>query len=164
MFFISYIVPLQYLQTQYKLVSAELISLDLRKPQDVAFTVVLRPSLPVTAACTSLPSSPCKPLVPWGAVVSQGRESVQPKPIFLLPWGCFSLVSCGSGGGAALCSQPPARTWKAPFARGREQELPHRTTCMLLGCLLEAVCTMVWTLPHLPLQSQKAQKCISVVK
>lgn len=122
MFFTLYLLPLQCLYTNS--VQAGFGRVDyfvlsyLKNPQDVVFTVVLRLCLPVTAICASLPSSPCKLLLPRGAVVSQVRELIQAKPIFLLPWGCFPLISRGSGSGAALFSQPPVVHKEGPIYSG----------------------------------------------
>lgn len=135
MFFTSHLLPLQCLYTnriQTGFSWADYLVLSyLKKPQDVVFTVVLRPSLPVTAICASLPSSPCELPLPWGAVVSQVREPIQPKPIFLLPWGCFSLASRGSGSGAALCSQPPVVCKEGPVCSG---------TALAVGSFLAGLC------------------------
>lgn len=104
----------------------------------MVFTVVLRLSLPVTAISASLPPSPCKLLLPWGAVVSQVREPIQPKPISLLPWGCFSTrilwlrqhrgsllaVSCRAQGKPRLLQN-----------NAGSRQLSHWSTCILLGCL-----------------------------
>lgn len=106
----------------------------------MVFTVVLRPSLPGTAICASLPSSPCKLLLPWGAAVSQVREPTRPKPIFLFPWGCFSLVSHGSGSGAALCSQAPVVRKEGPVCSGM---------ALVVGSALDGPCACqaaFWTL------------------
>lgn len=90
---------------------------------------------------------------PMGCCGQSGQRINPAKPIFLLPWGCFSLISRGSGCGTALHLQLPATHEESPVGSGTVLvggQLSHQSTCTLLGCLLEAVYTMLWTLPHLP--------------
>lgn len=101
-------------------------------------------------------------VAPMGCCGQSGQSLNPAKPIFLLPWGCFSLTSRGTGRGAALCSQLPVMHEEGSVCSGTvlvARQLSHQSMCTLLGCLLEAAYTMLWTLPHLPLHSHKAWKC-----
>lgn len=85
----------------------------------MVFTVALRLLLPVAAICAFLSSSPCKCLLPWGAVVSQVRESIQPNPSSSSPGVAFHSHPVALAVEQLFAHSFLSRMRKALFAQGQ---------------------------------------------
>lgn len=85
----------------------------------MVFTVALRLLLPMAAICAFLSSSPCKCLFPWGAVVSQVRESIQPNPFSSSPGVAFHSHPVALAVEQLFAHSFLSRMRKALFAQGQ---------------------------------------------